>query len=163
MILHSRVRARLSGASLCALLALAVLMGAPVQAQVINELSSLSFGAFVAGGTGSVVLDAQGPRRQTGEVYLTGQGAAASTAVFAVAGSPFTSYAITLPANGTVTLVDGRGNTMAVNAFASSIGGAGVLAGDGSAQFRVGATLLVGFGQAPGQYSGAFNITLEYQ
>jgi len=133
------------------------------QAQVVSELASLGFGAFVASGAGSVSIDAQGQRWSTGQVYLIGQGAAASSALFAVSGSPYASYIITLPPNGTVVLADEQGHTIAVQGFGSSQGGAGVLAGDGRAQFRVGASLVVAAGQVPGRYSGSFNITLDYQ
>jgi Domain of unknown function (DUF4402) len=131
--------------------------------QSLTEVASLSFGSFVAVGAGSVSLDAQGLRSQTGEVYLMHQGAMASVAQFVVSGVPFTSYAVTLPANGVAILSDGRGHSLAVNGFVSSMGAFGTLAPNGSGQFRVGASLMVAGMQVPGTYSGVFNITLEYQ
>jgi hypothetical protein len=149
---------RLALGALC----MALVVG-PARAQTVTEVASLSFGAFVVGGAGSVALDAQGTRSQTGLVYLMAQGGVASSAQFAVSGSPFMVYAITLPANGVVMLSDGQGHSVAINGFVSSLGGTGTLAGNGSGLFRVGATLVLGGAQAPGAYSGTFNIFVEYQ
>jgi hypothetical protein len=50
---------------------------------------------------------------------------------------------------------------MALNSFASSPP-TGTLSGGGSQLIQVGATLTVGSSQAPGNYSGSFNVTVNY-
>lgn len=128
----------------------------------ITAGDSLQFGEFAAetGGTGgTVVIGHDGARSFTGDVMLipTDAGQAAS---FDVTGDSTYSYAITLPENGTVTLISGE-NTMAVNDFVSSAGATSTLS-DGSDSFTVGATLTVGAGQVPASYTGTFDVTVEY-
>jgi Domain of unknown function (DUF4402) len=147
------------------LLALAASMGVSGQAwaQSGTAVANLSFGSFVVGGSGSVVVATSGARSSTGSVHVIGQGAGSSAARYTVTGSPYASYAITLPANGAVQLSDGNGNTMAVQSFVSNPSGVGILLANGTGEITLGATLVVGYGQAVGNYSGTFSITLEYQ
>lgn len=101
-----------------------------------------------------------GGRSKGGSVLLVTQGASSAAAQFTVAGTAGATYAITLPANDTVTLSDGS-NTMAVNNFTSSPSGTGTLTG-GSQVLRVGATLTAGIAQAPGSYTGSFTVSVQY-
>jgi hypothetical protein len=143
-------------------LPLALLPVTWVFAQSMTPVATLSFGAFVAG-SGSVSVSAEGGRVKSGAVVLVAQGASPSAARFAVNGTPNTSFSISLPANGEVVLADAGSHTMAVNDFVSSPAGSGVLLGNGSSQVAVGATLVVGTGQATGSYSGSFGVTLNYE
>lgn len=138
---------------------------ASASAEVITPISitntgDLAFGRFSANSGGGVVIATDGSRSTTGSVALY-TGSTVSAASFDVAGLDGASYAITLPADGTITLSDGASATMAVDAFASNPSGTGVLTG-GSQSIAVGATLTVASGQTPGVYTGSFDVTVEY-
>lgn len=128
----------------------------------IANTTALAFGNLAVGGTGgTLVVSTAGARSITGDVsYQTVP--AATAAAFNVTGSVGLTYAITLPANGTVTIASG-GNTMAVNNFVSNpaVGSNPVLVAGPNA-LAVGATLVVGANQATGNYSGTFNVTVGY-
>lgn len=103
------------------------LLGAPAaQAQTITRTGGLSFGSFVAGTGGAVVVDPNGGRSRTGGLMLVPQGGG-TAAQFSVTGTAAATYAITLPANDTVALSDGNNHSMAVNGFVSYPGATGTL------------------------------------
>ncbi|MEK9951770.1 MAG: DUF4402 domain-containing protein [Curvibacter sp.] len=143
------------------LLLLGALGAAAAQAQSIASTGALSFGSFVAGSGGTVVVGTSGARSKTGGVVLVGQGATASAAQFLVSGTASATYAITLPPDGTVSLSSGS-QTMALNGFVSFPHATGTLSAGGSQVLNVGATLSVGANQTPGNYSGSFNVTVQY-
>ena len=147
-----------TAAALFAALALAASPAAP---QTISGVSNLSFGSFLAGSGGTVVVSPAGARTQTGGVLLIGQGAGAA-AQFNVVGTANATYSISLPDNNAVTLSDGNGHGMAITSFVSSPPATGTLSGAGSQSIRIGATLIVGPNQAPGAYSGAFSVIVNY-
>lgn len=136
----------------------------PAMAQTISDTTALSFGSFVAGSGGTVAVSTAGSRSATGGVTLitSGGGAASQSTVTGTSGS---TYSITLPANGDVSLSDGNANTMAVNNFvsnpAATSGSTGLLSG-GSQTLYVGATLSVANSQPAGSYSGTFSVTVTY-
>ena len=127
---------------------------------ISNSTQALTFGSFVAGTGGTVIMSAAGARSPGGGVILvpSGSGSAAS---FNVTGDPNATYAITLPANDVVSLTSGA-NTMAVNNFTSNPASGGQLSIGGSQTLTVGATLSVGSNQASGSYSGSFSVTVNY-
>lgn len=136
-------------------------MGTP-QAQSLTPNTPLSFGSFTAGGAGgSISVTSGGGRSRTGTVVLASQGVPAAAAQLNVSGTASATFAITLPADGVVTLSDGS-HTMALNGFVSSPSLTGALSGGGTAVISVGATLTVNPSQAPGSYSGSFDVTLNY-
>lgn len=136
----------------------------PVMAQTISGTTSLSFGSFVAGSGGTIIVSAASARSATGGVTLitSGGGAASQSTVTGTSGS---TYSITLPANGVVTLSDGNAHTMAVDNFVSNpvatSASSGLLSG-GSQLLYIGATLSVGNNQPVGSYSGTFTVTVSY-
>jgi len=139
------------------------LFGAPkAQAQSLASTGGLSFGAFVAGTGGAVAVTTSGGRSKTGGVMLVPQGVASAAAQFTVSGVPTFTYAITLPANNTVVLSDGKSHSMAVNGFISYPGATGTLSISSTQSLSVGATLAVGNAQPPGSYSGEFPVTINY-
>lgn len=146
-----------------AALALLLATSAATQAQTLTNNSPLSFGSFTAGAGGSVTVAPGGGRSKAGAVILVNQGVPAAAAQFTISGTPSAMFDITLPANGTVLLSDGASGSMAVNNFTSSPSGSGMLSGGGTQTINVGATLTVGGAQAPGGYSGSFNVTVNYQ
>lgn len=143
------------------LVAVCAVAAAPALAQIsVANTGGLAFGAFVANSGGTVAVATNGGRSNTGGVLLIAQGSSSAAAQFTVAGTAGATYAITLPANDLVTLSDGS-HTMAVNNFTSTPSGTGTLTG-GAQVLRVGATLTVGSAQAPGSYTGSFNVSVQY-
>jgi hypothetical protein len=134
---------------------------APAAGQGINEVSGLSFGNFIASSGGTITVAPGGGRLQTGSVVLVGQGSSYAPAQFTVSGTANATYTITLPSNNTVALTDAASHAMALNYFQSNPP-TGMLSGGGSQVIHVGATLTVGNGQAPGNYAGSFNVTVNY-
>jgi hypothetical protein len=150
-----------AAAALFVLLAFAAPQATP---QTISGVANLSFGSFLAGSGGAVVISpTAGGRSRTGGVLLVNQGAGAA-AQFTVVGTANATYSITLPDNNAVTLSDGNGHAMTVNSFVTSPGATGTLLGGGGRQsVCIGATLIVGPNQTPGAYSGAFSVIVSYQ
>lgn len=142
----------------------AVLAPACWAAIAIVNTQALAFGSFAAGSGGSVTVGPGGGRSAGGGVVLLSSGAGAA-AQFSVTGDPSVTYSITLPANGGVSLTSG-GNSMALNNFTStpsaSTPSTGLLSVGGSQTLSVGATLSVGSNQPSGNYSGSFDVTVNY-
>lgn len=141
----------------CAATAASVSWGAVI---AISNTQALAFGKFVSGSGGAVIVSAAGVRSASGGVVLVPSDAGVA-AQFAVSGDPNLTYAITLPADGTVSLASGA-NTMALNSFTSNPSVTGTLGGAGTQTVSVGATLSVGSNQAVGNYSGSFDVTVNY-
>lgn len=151
---------------LAVLLILAVLALSPgdalAQQVALTNTRGLDFGRFVAGSGGTVVLTPAGLRSRTGAVVLLNSpsvGQASFTA--SRSGGNKTIVTVTLPANGSVRLTSGL-NSMAVNSFARTPSTA-TLSLQTAQTIAVGATLTVAPNQAPGNYSGSFNLTVNYQ
>ena len=148
---------RLSALACVAVVAMNTFAAAPI---AVSPVQALAFGKFAAGSGGTVTIGANGTRSGGGGVVLL-PSAGGSAAQFGVSGEPNTSYAITLPANGTVQLASGS-NSMAVNSFSSSPNAVGQLSLGGSQTLSIGATLNVAGNQPPGNYSGSFNVSIDY-
>lgn len=133
----------------------------PVLAISISNLQPLVFGKFAAGSGGTVAVSPSGVRTATGGVILLSSGSG-SAASFRVSGDPNLTYDIVLPANGVVVLNNGTGQTMPVSGFTSSPAEAGQLDLSGMQTVSIGATLNVSAGQAAGNYSGSFDVTVDY-
>lgn len=131
----------------------------------ITKTVDMNFGNLAVNATpGTVVLPAVAApiRTPSGGVSLITGGTIAAAA-FTVNGLIGSTYAITLPADGVVSLA-GPGAPMAVSAFVSTptVAAGGSLA-SGSETLYVGATLNVGASQTAGAYtSGAFTVTVNY-
>jgi hypothetical protein len=132
--------------------------------QIISLSSSvgLVFGSIVAGSqTSLVVVDPSGGRTvSSGNATLVG--GTHTAASFTASGNPGQAYTISLPAS--ASLSDGHSHTMSVDAFSCTVNplASGQLSGSGSQDFQVGGTLTVGANQAPGAYTGTFNVTVVY-
>jgi hypothetical protein len=121
--------------------------------------NDLSFGQlFVGPSPGTCVVTPLGTRSSTGGVQLGG-GSGVGPASFTVGGDVLATYSITLP--GSATMTNG-GSSMTVNTFTSEPSGTGQLDALGNQALSVGATLHVGAVQAPGTYSGTFDVTVAY-
>jgi len=125
----------------------------------ITSSQALSFGKFVAA-SGSITVSPSGTRVASGGIVLlqTGPGQAAQ---FVVSGNADVTYAVTLPADGTVSISNG-GSSVSVNAFASSPAATGQLSGGGTQLLNVGARLDVTAGLPAGAYSGTFSVVVDY-
>jgi hypothetical protein len=129
----------------------------------------LEFGnlAVQAGVAGTVELTAAAATVATptaGVTLLTGT--TRTAAQYTIGGVASYVYTITVPADGIVSITDGT-NFMDVSTFtfasvaAPSVTG-GTLTAGGADVFYVGATLEVDAAQAPGIYSGTFDVTVNY-
>lgn len=135
-------------------------------ARIITAISivpgtALNFGDVVPSAVaGTVSVDAAGVRTSAGGATL-GSATGVAAGAFTVNGQANATYAITLPANGVVTVASGA-NTMNVNNFVSNPAGTGTLSAGGSQALAVGATLSVGISQAAGSYTGTYQVTVAY-
>jgi len=127
----------------------------------LTKVSDMDFGTIAVTGTaGTVVLGTDNSRTAVGPALVPP--AAGVAASFTVAGEASRTFAITLPANSTVSLVSGA-NTMAANIFVHNAGANPALDIAGAAAFTVGATLSVAANQAAGNYTSAtFPVTISY-
>lgn len=138
-----------------------------VEPQVITltQDQGLSFGSLVPfGSPGTLTVTFSGAVLDNG-VAATST-VAASPGSWSVTGTPDGEYAITLPENGTVTVTDGLGNSMAINNF--RVGNFTsdtnrTLDSTGADTFTVGAAVSVGANQAPGDYSGTYDVTVAFR
>jgi len=131
-----------------------------VTALSVSETTQMNFGSVSPDSSSAttVQLDtADGVTSPDGAGLVGGTPASGA---FSVTGFGSATFAITLPANGVVTLT-GAGPAMSVDNFVDSLGGAGALS-TGSATFTVGADLSVGAGQTAGAYTGSYTVTVNY-
>lgn len=125
----------------------------------LTKVSDMNFGTIATTGTaGTVALGTDGTRTPT-DVALVGA-ATGTPASFTINGEASRAFTVTLPADGTVSLVNG-GNSMDADSFIHNA--PAQLDGGGAAAFSVGATLSVEAAQAPGTYTSAnFPVTINY-
>jgi Domain of unknown function (DUF4402) len=133
-------------------------------ALVLTSTRELAFGRFVAGADGTVSIAPAGMRSGSGGVILLPSGAsAAQFHLDRAAGAQGAALAVSLslPAARSVVLSSGaaRMTVGAFQAWPASI----VSIPDGGVAIHIGATLEVAAGQAPGNYQGAFALTVNYE
>lgn len=129
--------------------------------EVVNT-GGLIFGRFAAGSGGTLTVAHTGARSGGGGVLLLSSSAAAARFTVSTPGGNGKKVTIiTLPPNGAVVMNNGAA-TMPVNDFTSNAPPGGMLGGP-LPVLNVGATLQVAPNQAAGNYSGAFQVTVEYQ
>ena len=128
-----------------------------------DNTSGLSFGSFSAGTGGTVSVSTSGGRSKSGGVVLVSS-SAGTAAQFTITSTSTknTTYSITLPANGTVVLKNSNNNTMLLNNFLSNPTTPSNINKNTPQTLSVGATLVVGNAQAPGNYTGSFAVTVNY-
>ena len=127
----------------------------------LTKVSDMNFGTIAVGAVaGTVVLGTDNSRTPTNVTLVPP--AAGIAASFTVAGEASRTFTITLPADGTVSLISGA-NSMAANIFVHNAGANPALDVAGAAAFTVGATLSVAANQAAGSYTSAnFPVTINY-
>ncbi len=127
----------------------------------IGAVRSLSFGSLVAGGGGTVIISPAGHRTAGGSVILI-PSVPGHAADFSLQGDPDATFYVDLPSDGSVKLT-GPGADLSLTGFTSEPTGAGgQLNSGGTMDLSVGATLEVGSGQSPGEYSGSFTVIVNY-
>ncbi|MBN2681094.1 MAG: DUF4402 domain-containing protein, partial [Bacteroidales bacterium] len=86
-------------------------------------------------------------------------GNVSNAASFDIIGYPDATFTIDIPE--TIQILSGT-DEMTVDNFVSDLGSSSALDGDGMANLKVGATLNVEANQAPGLYTGSFDVTVAY-
>ena len=108
----------------------------------------LAVGGTVSIASGTLTLLAQAPTSEAGAFIISGDSGA--------------TYAITLPANGVVTITEGT-TPMPVIDFVCSYGSlTSTLDGFGMDYLTVGATLQLANAQPAGTYTGTFDVSVAY-
>lgn len=134
----------------------------------ITKTADLSFGDLVVDtGGGTATVSPAGTISTTG-VNVQSLGGTISAASFNVTGAPSRAFLITLPVSGTITCTGGGTcavgtDTITVNTFVSNPASPATLDGAGTATLDVGATLQLTGSEPDGNYSGTFNVTVQYQ
>lgn len=139
----------------------------------ISEASPLSFGsnslANTAGGT--VVLPSNSvTRNYTGGVTTSMANPAPTVAAYNVTGTGLETYVLVLPPSTTVahTSISSGVNTMDITSITARFNGASAdtitstIAENGTDSFTLGGTLNVQENQIGGQYSGTFQVSIDY-
>ena len=131
----------------------------------VTEATQMNFGDIQpeAGAT-TVALSTAGVATPTGATVVTGS---PSQGVFTVTGTASATYSITLPADAVVFLT-GPGSPatdMGVNGFNHDAGATPTIGGGGSSTLNIGSTLSVAgsAAQTAGDYSGTYDVTVDYQ
>ena len=138
---------------------------ANANAEILSSLTvvstaDLQLGQIAANTGGTVTVNADSTVASTGALISTGT---RSPAAFDVVGSANSLILVTLP-SGPVNLTRVRGTeTMSLGGFNTTPNGAFQLDGAGAGNFTVGGTLTVGAAQVPGNYTGSFSVSVEYQ
>ena len=145
-----------------------------IEAITLSETNSLNFGTTVLKSTegGTVVLNSNSnTRNYTGGLASGGpENQDATNATFEVSGSSLATYTVTLPAAITLThtSIDSGIHTMDVTAMKARFNDAesdsltSTIASDGTDSFSLGATLTVQKNQILGQYSGQYEVSVDY-
>lgn len=131
----------------------------------VTNVSTLDFGTLLPFGRPGTVTITTAGGSNTSNLLLIEQG---SVAEWSVKGTGNAPYAVTLPANISLTSDNGNESPMTVSAFRTSARSSGystpisVLDASGDGSFTVGATLNVGANQPAGTYTGSYEITVSY-
>jgi len=147
-----------------------------VSARLIKPLSIrktgvLNFGTInVFDSTGGfVTITPAAVRSFTGGTANGRVGDAATTPAYAVAGTKNSTYTLTLPGDGEVSVYDADNNSfMQVDGFNAKFAYPLATANDsklsttGTDDFTVGATLVVARDQSTGIYTGSFDVSVDY-
>lgn len=148
---------------LCALLLLLPALPALAANKTGNTTNTrgLSFGRFAANTGGTIIMSTAGVRSKTGGVILMNGGTVTSASYSLTesgSGKSLQFTTITLPTTATMT---SGANSMTLSNFTSDP--PNTVLGTGRTIVLVGATLTVAPNQAPGNYSGTYSVTVNYQ
>jgi hypothetical protein len=144
---------------------------AQIAAALQIQCSGMQFGSMIAKSTAtSLTLPPDGSQiLDPNNILLPGASLDAKPSNCSVSGDVAANYSVMVPSS--VDLTDGRGHTMTVKTFTVSNDGdsnslSRLLHNDGTGlgidTFGVGATLDVGANQVPGNYSGTYIVSVQY-
>ena len=145
-----------------------------IEATTLSETTPMNFGtnSQINNEGGTIILASNtNTRTYTGGLASGGTTSQdATNPIFKVSGSSLATYAITLPAVVTIThtSIDNGINTMDITAIKARFNGAdadaitSIIASNGTDSFTLGATLNVQENQVFGQYSGTYNVSVDY-
>ena len=141
-----------------------------VKALSLSQNTPLHFGSMsIPTAPVSVILSTSNGRVATSpsNITLLAQSPVSENATYTVSGSDAATYAITLPANGVVSITNGTEHLDIVDFVAHTVssgvdGNTGLLSASGTDSFTVGATIKLGNAQPYGSYTGTFGITVNY-
>ena len=155
-----------AGALACAVIPLTFSPAAAMAPIIVSGMVDIHFGSFTESGAGgTVVINPAGGRTVGGAVMEVGGGGLEQRGRFNVTGS--TGMAMDVDVTPTSVTISNGGDTMVVNNFnLITVGGgdsATITLAAASSQYYIGATLVVGAGQASGTYSGNYTLTVNYQ
>jgi hypothetical protein len=126
----------------------------------ILKVADLKFGNIAAGpSAGTVVIATDDARTKSGGVTLIAAGNVSNAASFDIVGYPDGTFTIDIPES---IIISADDEEMTVDNFVSNLGASSTLNTDGEANLKVGATLNVEANQAPGLYTGSFDVTVAY-
>jgi len=137
-----------------------------IQPVEIMKNQDLSFGQIYADTVPhDVVLGADDSRTVAGQADILGDSAGVQAAGFTIRGEQHATYNITISSPGTLT--NEQGDMMTFDTLISDPAGTGMLGSiddgtAGSQELKVGATLHIGADQPSGDYSGTFNVQVNY-
>ena len=141
-----------------------VTTSADAKAKVLKQISvtksaDLDFGTVVVGtAAGTVGVASDGTLACDAALTCTGS---TSAAAFTISGSK--NEFVTITGDNSVTLKNADDSTKTMTASLTRSAGSLKLSTTGGGTFAVGGTLSVGASQTDGLYSGAFNVTVNYQ
>ena len=123
--------------------------------------TALNFGNLISGpSAGTATIDGTtGVRTTTGGA--TAAGGTPGFATFYAAGTVNRMFLVFRP-TAPITLTNGTGGTMTVSNWTSNGGVVRFLDGNGISVITIGGRLNVGANQAPGMYTGTFDLTVNY-
>ena len=125
----------------------------------VATTANLVFGAVQPKSiAGSVTLSPSGTR--TGSNVVLSSMELGNAARFNITGYANANFTIALPNN---IILTGPGTEMTLSSFTSDLETSSTISAAGTATLTVGGTLAIAANQAPGAYSGSFNVTVNYQ
>ncbi len=143
---------------------------ATATAEILSTLAivntdGLNFGTIAVNGAGSATVSADNSSNSCSATLVCG--GVRAPAAFSITGSDTVGVAVTLPSSAaTLTYVGwtgaGAAPTMSLNSFTSYFPNGTTLV-SGATSVQVGGTLAVGAAQPAGNYSGTFNVSVQYQ
>ena len=134
---------------------------APISVELLNS-SVLHFGTLANSAAGTVILSPANVRT-VGTVVGLPQAPVNTVPLYKVTGTPAATFGITLPADDYVYLAGDATKKMPVTTWTTSLtDNKGQLAGDGTLNFTMGASLGVTLNQPGGIYAGTFSVTVVY-
>jgi len=126
--------------------------------QILHDAGRvLSFGTFIGGTGGNIVVDPNGTL--TSSVPIQATGSVISSDAFTVTGEPLRSFDISVLGGNVTGLNTGANIPFTTTASAASL----ALDASGNANFTVGGTLAVAGTELADVYSGSYDATVTYQ